>query len=308
MAQSLKEGYEARRVEALKEQLRDIDKHVLNEHQTARLIIEAMDQEDLNKASQIIDKLRNMKGKGLTHLDAAISAAETELNKYTGGGILTKAWTKLKSRIGIDNPLVKVMTFANALETGFKQLPMIIKNNVGQLTPEQADQSLNDIVTDADKRTILTNNMLKALSPKGIFGVFKKVPYIDKSLLVTDLLSVTLKNMNVIVKQAATGPQTDQVAADMKDVVSGQGAAETKGTQPNATTKGTEPVVGSTPGKSTTGAIGSTPTGEQTPVANDIKARVITRVKPALEDIGIKNADAVIDVLDDLGVLKNPAA
>jgi hypothetical protein len=39
---------------------------------------------------------------------------------------------------------------------------------------------------------------------------------------------------------------------------------------------------------------------------NDVKAKVINRVKPALEDLGIKNVDDVISALDDLGVLKSP--
>ena len=306
MAQSLREGYDARqRVKTLQEQIRSADDQVLTEHKTARLIIEAMDEEDLNKASQIIDKLRAMKGKGLQHLDAAIGTAEAELNKYTGGGILSKAWSKLKTKVGIDNPLVKVMTFASALETGFKQLPRIIKNNV-ELSQDNADSTLNDLVTDPGKRDVLTNNMLKALSPKGIFGVFKKVPYVDRKMLVADLLNVPIKNLNGIIKQAASGPQTDQVAADMKGAVTGQGGVETKGTQPGAATTGTEPTASSTPAKGTTKTTGSTPTGEKTPSVNDVKAKVINRVKPALEDLGIKNVDDVISALDDLGVLKSP--
>jgi hypothetical protein len=268
---TLKQQYDARKLQRLQERVSKADQQVLTETRAARLILEAMDEEDLNKATQIIDKLRGMKGKGVGTLDTAIDKAVSELNKYTGGGPLTKAWAKLKSKVGIDNPLVKVMTFANALETGLKQIPQILKNNIGEIKPDMADKSIADALgEDEEKKKIVTQNILKALSPKGIFGAFKKVPYVDNmQVLAQDIMTAPLKAINTVVKQSAGGPQTDQVAPDMKDVAAGKGGAETKGTAQGVPAKGAEPSVGAQPGKGTTGAQGTTPAGETPPRGTD---------------------------------------
>lgn len=115
------------KITMLNERVVILDRKMLNERHT-RLLVEALDDATLQTANNIINKLRKIKGKGLKSLDDSISEAENQLNKYTGGGVLSKALTKLKSVVGIDNPLVKFMTFANALENGFKQLPTIINN------------------------------------------------------------------------------------------------------------------------------------------------------------------------------------
>lgn len=317
MAGTLKQQYDAKNLLRLREQVKKADRQVLVETRTTRLILEAMNEEDLKKATQIIDKLRGLKGKGLASLDTAIDAAITELNKYTGGGAIAQAWTKLKSRVGIDNPLVKVMTFANALETGFKQVPTVLKNNLGEIKPDMAKKTLDELLADKqDAKKVVTQNLLKALTPKGVFGAFKKVPYIqDMKMFVADMLSTPLENLNTVVKQTAGGPQTDQIAADIKGSVTDQGGAETKGAQPADASKGSAPTTGTAPSKETSKTNGTTPTGETPPRTNsartaggggDVKAKVMARAKPALEDMGIKDIDRLLSTLEDLGVLKAP--
>jgi hypothetical protein len=62
---------EKRRV-LIEQKVREGRSQLLRENIAANLIIEAMDEKDLDQASQIIDKLRSMKGKGLDALDRGI--------------------------------------------------------------------------------------------------------------------------------------------------------------------------------------------------------------------------------------------
>lgn len=310
MSKTLKERYETQLLNAVAERVTKADKALIAENKAAGVLLEAMNQQDLKRASDVIDKLRTLKGKGVGTLDMAIDKAIAELNKYTGGGPLTQAWAKLKTKVGIDNPLVKIMTFSNALETGFKQIPTILKNNLGEITPEMSTKSANDVIQDEDVKTNISNNILKALSPTGVFGAFKRVPYVDNiKILVQDMLSAPLKNLNDLVKTTTSGPQTAEIATDMKDVAQGQGDVETKGTVQGQQATPAGQSVPPAPAKGTDVTTGSTPTGQKpvrTETGEDIKPKVLAKAKPALQDLGIKNVDAVIAALDDLGVLKAP--
>lgn len=328
MAKTLKDNYTSQRLERLQENVKKIDNQMLLETKMSQLITEVMNEKDLNTASAIIDKLRGMKGKGIGTLDSAIDKAVGQLNKYTGGGPIAQAWAKIKSTAGVDNPLVKIMTFANALEAGFKQIPQILKNNIGEITPELADKSIMDAIGDDEqKKTTITQNLLKALAPKGIFGAFKKIPFIDNGqLLVQDLMSAPLKGLNAIIKQSAAGPQTDQVATDLKDAIVSKGGAETKNATPAGVAAGSKPTVGNSPAQEPVAASGSTPTGETPPRVrvdtgnaaagpaaqqgqqNQVRVadntELVTKVTPALKNLGINNVDQVVAALDKLGVLK----
>lgn len=309
MVQNLKSRYAAKKRTSLSENIIKADAQVLLEGRTANLLIEAMSETDLQRASQIIDKLRNIKGKGIKSLDTAIESAETQLNKYTAGGPLTKAWTKLKGVVGINNPLVKFMTFANALETGFRQMPTILKNNLGGIDiNDNQDKSLTQLITDPDKQKIVTNNMLKALSPQGIFGAFKKVPYVDKTTLVQDLMNVPLKNFAAVIQQVNSGPNSNQIAQDIKDTAtqsSGDVAGrQTTGTQPSANTTGT---TGTTAGKNTTvttptAAPGETPDRPVKNVADIVFKQLSNQLVDAAGNE--QRAKALLQLLADEGKLK----
>lgn len=278
---------------------------LLREHRAANIIIEAINQDDLRRASQIIDKLRGIKGKGIGYLDDAIDKAISELNKYTAGGPLTKAWTAIKGKMGIDNPLVKMMTFANTLETGFAQLPTIIKNNVGELTRDQAETSLNDVITDNDVRTTVMQSIAKALSASGIFGVFKKIPYIgDKNLLVADMMNVPLKNLNAVTRQVLSGPKSDTLGADMKDTVLAHGEAQTAGTAPAGVATSTAPTGATSTTHGTTQPAPTAPTGEKPfrKKKNDFAA-VYRKAEPILKKLGVQDIEGVMSALDDADLL-----
>lgn len=307
MAGTLKERYESKQLQTLKERVRDVDAQLLREERTARLILEAMDEEDLQKVTQIIQKLQRVKRPELPMLTKAIETAEAEINKYTAGGPLVKAWSKLKSKVGIDNPIVKVTTFASALEKGFSLIPQILKNNgvdLDALKGADVNQSLANFIaqktgqgkkptgakTDAEmakspftgkqvegqqmdeadvkiegKLKDIVDQLRKALSPGGVFGVFKKVPYMDSGQLAQELVQAPLKAFSEVAKTINAGAKAAEVAPDMKQVVTGAGEAETKGTAPGSEAKPAAQSGQAAPGKPTTVADKTKPTGETPP-------------------------------------------
>jgi len=227
MSKSLKERYELRKLAAMQERAQAANKQLLKEIQSASLIIEAMDKNDLKVVTGIIDKLQKLKVPGMDVLSGAVEQAVTEINKYTAGGPLTAAWTKLKGMVGLDNPVVKIATFANALEQGFSQIPTIIKNNLGDVEKVNKKESLAEILPQVagqvkGKLKIVTDQILKSLSPGGVFGAFKKVPYVDTKALVQELINVPVETLLQVSNAVASGPQTSDVAADIKDQTTGK--------------------------------------------------------------------------------------
>ena len=234
MATSLKNRHETLRLNVLKEHIATIDRQVLLEIRTSNLILEAMDENDFKKVSALIDKLRKIKSTMMPNLKTAIELAETDLNEFTAGGPIAKAWSKLKSKFGIDNPIVKITTFTNALERGFSLIPQILKNNGIDLADVEASDNLETIIAQQvasnkennnveKKLNSIIDQIRKALSPSGIFGAFKIVPYIDKEALVNDLMSVPVGVFSRIAHQISTGPQTDELANKIKQNIGGAG-------------------------------------------------------------------------------------
>lgn len=306
--QTLKSRHDKKRVKRLIEHSSNAKKRLMLETRHANLLIEAMDDQDLNKASAIIDKLRGMKGKGLKSLDNAIQTAESELNKYTAGGPITKAWSKLKSIAGFQNPLVKFMIFASALENGFKQMPVILKNNLinVDLTANQ-DKTLQTLITSDEQRQVLLKNIKKALSPKGFLGAFKKIPYVDAEAFSQDIMNIPVKSLATIVKQSNSGPNTDQVAADLKDTAMAQGDPTTKGTSPSEPTQtsgGSNPTSPATNSSKTTG---TTPVGEKPQNPAKIVDVIYKELSTSLIDaVGSEQkARAVLKLLADEGKLSS---
>lgn len=381
MARSLKERYESRKVSLLKERLVVVDKQLIEENRVATLILEAMDQEDLDKVSAIVDKMERIrdaagKDKNLQVLVNAIDQALQDVNKYAGGGPISAAWNKLKAKVGGDNPIVKVTTLASALESGFKQLPQILRNNgidLKKLSADGTNITLRDAIARqldgqnkvekvgedsqggfggksgtkpaagstsqpssnngppsidakdidamdksdkspeaAKKLKIVIDQIRKALAPAGIFGAFKKIPYVDGAALAQALANADIGVLNTIAQAVKSGAQSGEVAPDLKANITGQGGAETKGTQPadpGQSTSGSQP---SSPDKQTNPAgTSSTPAGE-TPSSPRGGASAPSKPKGTkLEDAAVQDLAQFIakkTKLDPQAVLKVVAA
>ena len=363
MARSLKERHDDKRLKLLQERIKRIDDQVLQENKAAKLLLEAMDQDDLNKVTAIIDKLNSIKTPQLPKLNAAIEQAQAELNKYTAGGPLAKAWTKLKGLVGVDNPVVKITTFANALERGFSQIPNILRNNgidlknvdlkkslaslLGGSSGEKADDSVlggkgnppeagnqkqvgsggvfatqNEVQGGGDKLKNVTAQLQKALSPGGIFGAFKKVPYISSQELAQELTMAPLNVFSQVAKKVQSGAKAADIAPDLKAQVTGQGEEQTKHTGPEDPTKPSQQSQPAAPSKPTTSTTGTTPPGEHpatgapgargggAPPAQNAQKVAFERLKDTgifrKMKLSLPSAQALLKALDDMGALKVP--
>jgi len=397
MALSLKENYRAKRLGQATARARQVDARLLSEARAAQLLVEAMDEDDLATVTQIIQKLTTLKTPDLPKLKAAIEQAEAELNKYTAGGPLTKAWTKMKGLVGIDNPVVKVTAFADALERGFSQIPQILKNNGVDLKGADLNKSLaqalgrapasankpgnNKVGAKSDRQmakspvtgksvpkdksykvprrlsgtsegvvnedegdsdvdisalkgglsggdggsgppTISVPNkpaaaggkaadekvksiaaqLQKALSPGGIFGAFKKVPYIDSATLAAELVRAPLRAFSQVAKRIQQGAKAADVAPDLKDQAQGQGGAETKGTGEAQPAKPSAQTATSQPAKAPTATTDDTGTGQETPKpqgggAPQNLAAATQKVKQAITAARAKSGGMDLEVL-----------
>lgn len=302
MSTTLKQKYKNNQLKVLSEKLEILDKDLCKEMKHANLLIEAIEEEDLETITKIVEKLRKMKGKGVPALDKAISNAETEITKYGSGGFGTEFLTKIKGLVGIKNPVVKVTTFADALEQGLKQVPTILKNIIGdqEFLTKNLDLPIDEILKkDAKKKKILIDTILKALKPKGLLSSFKNVPYVeDMNKLVTDLTATKLKNLVDLVKLSNSGPSAQSLSTDVKDTIAGDGTDKqtTTAVGSEPTKKGQE----ASPGKDTTS---STPTSEKTPTQTsstqpNVK-KVANKLRSTLRLKGV-NDNTLSKVVDDL--------
>ncbi len=351
MARTLKEQYSARQLDVLKERTRTVDAQLIKENRAAALLLEALDEEDLKKVTAIIEKLRNIKTPDLPHLTQAIEQAEAEINKYTAGGPLTAAWTKLKGLVGVDNPIVKITTFANALEKGFSQIPNILKNNGIDLSKVDLEQSLaanlgrlptapkakpsrptgavsdkelgntkfaaegqemsEDSTADAQagiksKIESITAQLQKALAPGGVFGAFKKVPYIDSAALAKELVQAKLRAFSTVAKAINSGTKTSEVGSDMQSMLQG-GKVQTKTTAPSGESQPAAAAKGTSPTKDTTTTSNSTPTGQAPPEAktNGAQANASAAVSKIAKGAGVDEPTAlkILKYLNQSGLL-----
>lgn len=262
MKNSLEERYITRRLRLTEARVARAEAQVLRENKAATLIIEALDQSDYQRVTQIIDKLRKLKGHNMTNLDNGIDQAIAQLNKYSEGKPLDKVWRKLKGVFGFDNPVVKILTFADALEKGFGQMPTIIKNNLGDSIDKS--KSIAQLVINEKTRKTLVGVIRKALSPGGLFGAFKKVPYVGADALTSDILTTPINNLINVIKVVESGVQTKDIAPDMKQQLQpgGTQTAATKVAEPGQQTKQTSKTE---PGKEPVGTTTTRNTEEQGP-------------------------------------------
>lgn len=355
MAKTLKNTYERKALSSLQERIRKIDAQVMSEARFADVLVERMEQGDLDKVSQIIDKLESIKNPKLPVLTKAIEQGQADVNKYTAGGPLANAWSKLQGLAGIDNPIVKITTFADALERGFQQLPTIIKNNLGSMKDVDTSKSLTQLMTpqpqaqqnvttqtstttskhteepaseqeptkyrvgsqneadsdvqSAGKLKVVASQMLKALAPGGVFGAFKKVPYVDTKALVQELLTAPISALAPAVKGMRAGVKAAEIAPDMQDTITNKPGEGTKGStlaQPGQQQSNSRPTSPSSGAKAASGSTGT----EQNPTRS--MGTSAQRAYSDLKDAGVDKEHgvspaalkAIVAALEEKGYIK----
>jgi len=228
MAKTLKEKYSSKKLDELSTKVRNAELALTegNKDSHAKLLIEALDEDEYKKATEVIEKLKKLKDAAkdaeMDLLFGAIDAIIKEINKYTGGGDLARLGGKISSlfsKTPAKNPILAGLAMAEVLEKGFELLPTILKNNISDIetNKEKQKMSLDDAVKDDEalKKNILTN-LEKAFVPSGKFGkVFGKIPGIDNKKLITDLMSATPEKLMGFKKLLEAGPQVDDLPVEL---------------------------------------------------------------------------------------------
>lgn len=240
-------------------------KEIYLANKAASILIEALDEADLQVVTQIIKKLRDLKSFGLPSLNAGIETAIKELNAHTGGGTIAKVWDKLKTKVGLDNPVVKAMAFASALENGISQLPTLVKNAVDIVgDPETfGEKTLTQILTlpggdggkgipvDGKKKLkLLSDTMMKALVPPGRLNAFG-LPYVKTKDLIKDLTNTKLANLDAFHNAVTKGASASNlVKTGVLDTIANPSGGQPAEQSPQPTKK-VEPGAADEPGKAT---------------------------------------------------------
>lgn len=332
MARTLKEQYEAKQVKRLQERLRPIDRKVISELRWSpqdMLILEAFNQTQMKSAIDTVKKLKGIDFGALGSLAAGRDAALKDVtNALAGGskqGLVRKIVNLFKS--DKENPLVDALAFCSALDNFFGQFSQYVT----ALGGDKQDQPLSTILTGKtpdeiddlnaiqglggdEKKNLknMQNVIIKGFKPDGALARISKT-WVDKYMggrkglqaLAKDLLKMTPKDLNAISHSVSESMKNVSAAGDAASGASQQGTTGTNGADGTEAAQSTKPEQGTKGTKS-----GDTGPGAQVPTsgtkANVDTAKVLARIKPAMEDMGVRDVDALVARLEDLGVLRNP--
>lgn len=229
---SLKEIYQADQQATLLSKLHRKAKlneaKVILEHNAIRILVEALDDNDVKAITGQLDKLISLVqpvAQQVPSLAAAVKAAQSDLQKQMSGGITSK--------IG-QSALAKTMALVGALKQGFGQVPnlaKLVKPVDGQ--PVDKAMPLNDILDPSSKQNAL--KMFKnAFTPPGIFNAIKSMfggglPYVkNTSVLAQELLNLPYNELEKFGSAAQTiqlpisSQEANQLAQDVKSGDQGQ--------------------------------------------------------------------------------------
>lgn len=283
MSKTLKENYQHKRILEVENKLKKIDAKLIEasvDYQ-AHLLLEALDENEYKEATEVIAKLQKIndlaKSSNLDLLSGAINTIVKEINSFTGGSDLTRfkgRISNLFSKTPAKNPILAGLAMVGALEMGFKQFPVILKNNIPEIETDKEKQGMKliDIIKDDDalKKNVETN-LLKAFVPSGTFGkIFGKIPGIDTKQLISDLMNATIVQLNDIAKVLNEGPKTTDIDPALANPKEAGGAAEAK------------------PGEKP---------GELSPQEQKVQ---LVAVQNAAKDAGIKEEETVTRFLDNV--------
>lgn len=211
---TLKEAYAAKKIALLEHRATSNVDEIIAKNVAARVICEAIDPQDLKATSDMIKRLRDVvSSTALKSIGAAVQNAQDDLNKASEGTISSKIWGKLKS-LGYKNPYLKALTLANALETGFSQLPAILANNNVNVETD-GNTPLNKLL-NIDRLNSIKKQIVNSFVPSGTFAVFKTIPYVDTSRFADEIVTIPLNSiMDVSEKTSQTVNAVDQASADI---------------------------------------------------------------------------------------------
>jgi len=312
MAQSLKERYEVKRLNDLRERL-----HVIDEQwdYTDALIIEAFDKQQVIQAGELFKKLNGVNFGSLGELTNAKKKVMSDISdivggKEGGGRFFKKIINALRSK-ETDNPLLDAGEFCEKLEEFFDTFPSLMQSQLNISQDEmKGDKTLAEIiaakggdVTNADKQSIsglrgsTTKPVKKSLNQ--LSNIIKKglLPnrYIENPKdLAEQIASIKLSELSTIT-QAVKG-----ALSGAAEIFKGMTAAQQAGQgQPTGGASGTAPA---TAGTGTSPSSPNTP-GQQPPAPTGTNAQpkqTVNNVVAAAAKATNLGADEIKKVIDHL--------
>lgn len=297
---------------------------ILHERVTDRivtqLITEVFDKAIADQAIELIKRLRAIRWPTVSQgnndpfslFKTGTASAVAELQRAMAGeGREKNVFDKLVGlfKKDVDNPFTDVIAFANALYDFFTTMNKFVEAMGGE-----DDSTVSDIVGGETGLQPLQSIVTKGLSPNasgitaklGTNWAKKYLGGLDVKQFVVGVSQMSKKQVRDVASQVM------QQLSNVKDVVAKTVAAEDAVTHGKSlNTPEEESSTQSTKSDPTTQPVGSQPAlkpevkpGRQV----DLQKAVLTKTKTQLEDAGVKDPARLINILDDLGVLKSPEA
>ena len=247
MQQTLKEKNKQKRILEVQNKLKKIDNRLMESSVNFQvdLLLEALDENEYKEATEVIEKLKTLNDKAkefkMENLATAIEVIIKNINEFTGGTALSRLGGKMSSlfsKTPAKNPILAGLAMVGTLETGFKLIPTILKNNIPDIEKDAAKQkqTIMDLIKDDKKlEKNVNDNLAKAFVPTGTFGkLFGKMPGLDMKLFMIDILGVTPEQLGVVSKILDTGAKVAEIDPKIADPKEAGGEAAGKSKTPTA--------------------------------------------------------------------------
>ncbi len=246
-------------------------------------LLEAVDQQALQKVSDALAKLEGIVPDGANLFNKAIEAAKGDLGNYLKGGV--KQF--FKNLAG--DPVLKASSFANAIRAGLASFPTIAKLYLPKGAEREAQRSVLELIPP-EKQKQFIDQVTKAFVPESnvdVSSVFKgnSMPYVQNlQAAVQELFQNVAPNGGFkLGQQAAAQPPAQvqqasqgQQAPGQQAQTQAQSATAPKPTQPSAPTQAAANTAPTTSAQATQASQTSS-TGKRL-TAND---------KPAIDDMAM---------------------
>lgn len=184
------------------------------------VLLEALDTKKLEAASQAIARLEGLVPDQADMFNMALVKAKDELDAYIKGGV------KQSFKNLLSDPVAKATSLAFALETGFAQLPKVLKLYLPKGTENESQRSCLEMVPEEDKKNALIATMVKSFAPTGtgsVAGDIKSMFSDNAMPYVMNLRAATAELLQNVAptgafklgQQAASAPKVEpETAAD----------------------------------------------------------------------------------------------
>jgi len=295
---TLKQEYKLKKINELKHRVRKSELILIENDKDIQtsLLLEALDEDEYKKATEVIEKLRKISGVAkslnLSILPKAIEDCVKDINTFAGGDFKTKAMGQLASLFSksapSSNPILKGLSFASALEAGFKSLQTVVKNNIKDIQNKMDVSIIKSSEEDPAIQKNISNALTKSFIPAGVFGkLFGKIPYIaDSKKLIEEIMTLTPDQINQIYEPLNSGTKAADVDQNITDEDANDAAAKEIGDKEGGKEAGEDEAKETSSGKSQKGKA---------------KDALVSATQKAAKSAGITDGEAMNSLMKELG-------